>query len=160
MDFLCSCQGLAHSSTHRLSLISEMPGSKIYVCDACGAGWELDDSGKWDQMILPSDAGVEGDTTVFDVGLSNKASTPKDIIDEGYSSFFINEGVLKNPYPKSSQNYNDFERGWIQAQKKNWNLYPENKKPPLSDRYGSIGKRARSIPESSYNSYAAAKGKE
>ena len=40
---------------------------------------------------------------------------------EGYRSYFISEGVLENPYELGAPEYNQFERGWVQAQKTNPN---------------------------------------
>lgn len=37
---------------------------------------------------------------------------------EGFDSFKKNRGKLKIPYPQGSEEYNSFERGWLQAQRR------------------------------------------
>lgn len=36
---------------------------------------------------------------------------------EGFISFRKNYGALVNPYPSGSNEFNSFERGWLQAQR-------------------------------------------
>jgi predicted phosphoribosyltransferase len=37
---------------------------------------------------------------------------------EGFDSYMKNHGALINPYPIGTPEHNDFERGWIQCQKR------------------------------------------
>ncbi len=41
-----------------------------------------------------------------------------DIVLEGERHFYSNNGKLRNPYPIGCDEYNRFERGWVQALKK------------------------------------------
>jgi len=41
-----------------------------------------------------------------------------EIVQEGEDSFFADRSKLRNPYPVGSDEYNRFERGWVQAFKK------------------------------------------
>jgi hypothetical protein len=41
-----------------------------------------------------------------------------EIVREGEKHYFSNKGKLQNPYPVGSDEYNRFERGWVQALKK------------------------------------------
>ncbi len=86
----------------------------------------------------------------------------RDVIEEGFQSFRLNDGALRNPYPKDSQDYNDFERGWIQAQKRSADTGSSNTSMDnsMASKYGEMKRGRRDYVESSYNSYATAKGKE
>lgn len=44
-------------------------------------------------------------------------------IKEGMDSFNKNKVKYKNPYKKGSAEYNDYERGWVQALKRTPNQY-------------------------------------
>lgn len=39
------------------------------------------------------------------------------VFQEGRAAFRIHPDTLSNPYPVGSQDYNDFERGWVQELK-------------------------------------------
>jgi hypothetical protein len=41
-----------------------------------------------------------------------------EIVREGERHYFSNKGKLQNPYPGGSDEFNRFERGWVQALKK------------------------------------------
>lgn len=41
-----------------------------------------------------------------------------EIVLEGERHYFSHNGKLRNPYPIGSDEYNKFERGWVQALKK------------------------------------------
>ncbi len=86
---------------------------------------------------------------------------------EGFHSFFLDDGHLNNPYPISSDAYNLFERGWVQALKRSDNTTSRNKSTTFSDnsfqgKYSEVSERKprTSVVESSYNAYAVAKGKD
>jgi hypothetical protein len=43
--------------------------------------------------------------------------TPGEITKLGARKYFEDRGVYRNPYEIGSPEFNDFERGWMQAQK-------------------------------------------
>lgn len=171
----CNCYFGERPAEECLELISEISGSSMYLCSHCRASWERSGSGDWDLFqapvpilpvpeLLTAHKATERPVIDYDdVEISESGNWPqrrRNKIKEGEMSFFRNEGRLKNPYLKDSLDNADFERGWIQAQKKNWNLYSDKDRATLSDKYGSKRKRQSVILDSSYNAYAEAKGKE
>lgn len=87
----------------------------------------------------------------------------------GYHSFLIGGGHRNNPYPINSDEYNWFERGWLQALKRSdtTSMQSSSVTIAISDnsfksKYSEISERKKHSPvvESSYNAYAAAKGKD
>ena len=42
----------------------------------------------------------------------------ENIVTQGRKSYWTNNGKLVNPYAFGTSEYNDFERGWVQAMKK------------------------------------------
>lgn len=85
----------------------------------------------------------------------------RDAIEEGFRSYFRNKGALQNPYPKDSQLYFYFERGWVQALKQSPDTESKHGfDDSLAGKYSGMGKRKPVCTESTYNAYAAAKGKE
>jgi len=86
---------------------------------------------------------------------------------EGYESYHKNKGKLICPYPKPSDQYDLFERGWVQALKSSNVTYNQNEEALLEDdskrlrpesyqsRISNAPKaRAVSTSKSKYNAYA------
>jgi len=86
---------------------------------------------------------------------------------EGYESYHKNTGKLICPYPKLSDKYDLFERGWVQALKSSNVTYNQNEEPFLEDdskrlRPESYQSRINQAPKlkpvsvskSKYNAYA------
>ncbi|MCU4674299.1 hypothetical protein N7931_01525 [Catenovulum sp. 2E275] len=48
-------------------------------------------------------------------------------IEEGFSSYSAECGSLRNPYPVGTEEFNWFERGWVQAQKRSCDSFSTNK---------------------------------
>lgn len=46
-----------------------------------------------------------------------------EVFKQGFNSYSLNKGKLINPYPNGTQAFNDYERGWIQAQKRSINFF-------------------------------------
>ena len=44
-----------------------------------------------------------------------------DIVDQGSKSYWANSGKMNNPYDFGTLEFNDFERGWVQACKRDTN---------------------------------------
>jgi hypothetical protein len=44
-----------------------------------------------------------------------------DIVDQGRKSYLANGGKMNNPYAFGTPEFNDFERGWVQACKRDSN---------------------------------------
>lgn len=157
----CPCQGAKKPKITDLQLISELPDSRLYTCNVCGSGWELNSAGEWNLMLSPKNAGMIGDTQVDEVDM-DAAESKRQAIDEGFRSFYLNNGALLNPHPRDSQDYNDFERGWTQALKRSNDKSPVGgfSQTSMAIKYDGAEKRHRKVVESAYNSYAAVKGKE
>lgn len=86
---------------------------------------------------------------------------PNSPYDEGFKSYFDNGGNYRNPYPLNSPAFNDYERGWTQALKRNGVL------PSIQEdykwRYGNAEPIYRPPVEpykpATRNPYAEAKGR-
>jgi len=61
------------------------------------------------------DAYLTPSWALSDYPVEKKDATLDDIYEEGFRSFYRNEGVLLCPYEKDSDEYWSFERGWTQA---------------------------------------------
>lgn len=48
----------------------------------------------------------------------------EDIIRQGKSDYFTQKGHYDNPYPTGSDEFNAYERGWMQSLKRMKNPYP------------------------------------
>ena len=70
------------------------------------------------------------------------------IRDKGARDFYVMKGVLLNSYPRGTPEHNEYERGWVQAQRRsgvvfndspsdNWRYVPEPKpyEPPKVNEY-------------------------
>jgi hypothetical protein len=53
------------------------------------------------------------------MGNSTPATSADEIVREGEKHYLSNKGKYQNPYPIHSDKFNRFERGWVQALKKN-----------------------------------------
>lgn len=91
----------------------------------------------------------------------------REVYDEGRRHFYSNDGRLENPYPRGSEEYDVFERGWVQACRLSSEGAPYRKPTgnsldfSLAEKYEHMGesrRRFNDVPK--YNAYAAAKGKE
>ncbi len=47
----------------------------------------------------------------------------ENIVDQGRKSYQANSGKMENPYDFGTPSYNDFERGWVQALKRDSTPY-------------------------------------
>lgn len=74
--------------------------------------------------------------------------------DEGERSYFSNSGTFVCPYARDTPEFNSFERGWIQALKRDPN--PILTSSPLSSNHTHA---AASPPPERYNAYAELKGR-
>ncbi|WP_296057602.1 hypothetical protein [uncultured Amphritea sp.] len=82
----CPCQGAKRPKITDLQLISELPDSCLYTCNVCGSGWELNSAGEWDLMLSPKNAGIIGDTQIYEV-VMDAGESKRHAIDEGFRRF-------------------------------------------------------------------------
>lgn len=77
-----------------------------------------------------------------------------EVRDEGERSYFSNSGTFVCPYARGTPEFNSFERGWIQALKRDPN--PARASSTPSSNYTHA---ATPPPPERYNAYAELKGR-
>lgn len=71
-------------------------------------------------------------------------ASEKTAFEQGQLAYKLNPNRLKNPYEPGSDEYNDFERGWVQKLKRSPNPTPTN--PPVPPRhYRYTGKQDQQV---------------
>lgn len=78
--------------------------------------------------------------------------TEAEIVNRAMRDYRRNRAEYQNPYPNGTQGFNAYERGWVQALKR------DDSKPPMQP-FKPVPV-VRSAPKSEVNLYALAKGRE
>lgn len=77
-------------------------------------------------------------------------ATEAQIIAKGKSDYFHNGGVYRNPYPLASNEFNHYERGWMQSLKVDGGKLVKGSSAPVSEPRIST----------TFNRYAELKGRD
>ncbi|MDO6444139.1 hypothetical protein [Marinobacter sp. 2_MG-2023] len=66
--------------------------------------------------------------------------THEDVIRQGKDDYFSQKGRYANPYPRGSEKFNAYERGWMQSLKSVKKPYPQvsGGSKSLADKYRSL----------------------
>ncbi|MCG8517501.1 MAG: hypothetical protein MI794_05870 [Pseudomonadales bacterium] len=51
----------------------------------------------------------------------------REIYRQGLGDYFKYKGCYHNPYPSGSQEFDDYEQGWMQSHKRSPKLFPQGK---------------------------------